>query len=783
MNRLFGDLPQAIRATRMIAEKAEFTLRDLGYRFPDYPLPGGQSPAAELQRLVLDGEPSRYPDGTPPRVKEQIAHELALIDKLDLAGYFLIVWDIVRYCREQGILVQGRGSAANSAVCYVLGITAVDPVARGLLFERFLSEDRGEWPDIDLDLPSGPLREQAIQYLYERYGPYGAAMTANVITYRDRSAIRDVGKVLGYPPDVLDKVARRGMELDPADPKTGKFIQLLGQIQHLPRHLGQHSGGMVICKGRLDDIVPIEPATMPGRSVIAWDKDDCADLGILKIDLLGLGMMHVLQDCVPLIRETEGVEVDYGRLPQDDPAIWDMLCRADTVGVFQVESRAQMNILPRLQPKCFYDLAVSIGLVRPGPIVGQMVSPYLERRAGRQKVQLPHPDLEPVLARTMGIPIFQEQVMRMAMVMAGFTGAQAERLRRVMGFKRADEKMVAIEHELRAGMATRGIPAAQADEVIQYITSFAQYGFPEAHSLSFALIAYATCYLKVHHPAAFLTCLLNAWPMGFYHPATLIRDGQRHGIAVLPVDATRSQWNCSLETGAVRLGLRYVQGLRQSAAEQLVARRFERPFADLADLMRRCDLQGDELEQLATIGALGALCGDRSRRQALWQVQGLQDYRRGLLAGAEPPDDGFPLSDMDDLEALQADMKGMGVSAHAHPLEFARAALSQRGVVPAAAVPSAPPGRWIEVAGVVIVRNRPPTAKGMLFMTLEDETGLVNVAVDPHVFERYRSLLVATPALLLRGRVERRDGVTNLKVQQVEALDAAVFRSTSRDFR
>ncbi|MBM3274837.1 MAG: DNA polymerase III subunit alpha, partial [Candidatus Sericytochromatia bacterium] len=564
MARLFRDMPAAIRRSAEIAERCAFTLEDLGYRFPDFPLPPGETPISHLRALIAAGIPRRYPDGAPEAVTAQIERELDLIGRLELAGYFLIVEDIVRFCREQGILVQGRGSAANSTVCYVLGITAVDPVARGLLFERFLSEDRGEWPDIDLDLPSGDLREAAIQYVYRRYGASGAAMTANVITYRGRSAVRDVGKVLGFPPDVLDRVSKtffhhdmsdsegtmRRLEeagLDTRHPRTGQLLTLATEIQHLPRHLGQHSGGMVVCQGRLDEVAPLEPATMIDRTILAWDKDDCADLGILKIDLLGLGMMGVLQDAIPMIEEHEGEKIDYGRLPQDDPEIWDMLCEADTVGVFQVESRAQMNILPRLRPRRFYDLVVSIGLIRPGPITGQMVSPFIERRAGRQTVTYPHPDLEPVLERTLGVPIFQEQVMKMSMVMAGFSGAQAERVRRAMGFKRSVEAMSEIERDLRKGMAARGITGPMADEVVKHITSFAQYGFPEAHSFSFALIAYATAYLKAHHPEAFLACLLNNWPMGFYHPSTLIRDAQRHGVEVRPVDITCSNWNCTLE--------------------------------------------------------------------------------------------------------------------------------------------------------------------------------------------------------------------------------------------
>ena len=860
MARIFADIPEAVARTLAIAERCTFSLAQLGYRFPDYPLPPGQTADSRLAELVAEGLPCRYPASARAispaaahsaslAVLAQLEHELALIAKLGMAGYFLIVWDIVRFCRERHIMVQGRGSAANSAVCYVIGITAVDPVARGLLFERFLSEDRGEWPDIDLDLPSGELREEVIQYVYRRYGA-GAAMTANVITYRGRSAVRDVGKVLGIPQEHLDRLsagffdhdlgdrqapsearlrskapAQRGSllethlveaGLDPASPQIERFLALVGEIQHLPRHLGQHSGGMVVCQGRLDDLVPVEPAAMPGRSVITWDKDDCADLGILKIDLLGLGMMGVLQDAVPLVRAAEGIEIDYARLPDDDPAIWDMLCRADTVGVFQLESRAQMNILPRLRPRCFYDVVVSIGLIRPGPIVGKMVSPYLQRRAGLEKPSYPHVDLEPVLTRTLGVPIFQEQVMRMAMVMAGFSGAQAEQLRRAMGFKRRDERMSDIERQLRDGMARRGVSGGVADAVVNHITSFAQYGFPEAHSCSFALLAFATAYLKAHHPEALLCGLLNHFPMGFYHPATLIRDAQRHGVEVRPIDVAVSSWDCTLETvdavfspdldpadvrfrddqaqsaprPAVRLGFRYVQGLGEGVVRHLVAERQLVPFADISDLMRRTRLRTDDLEHLATIGALAALGGEAQerasrpagRREALWQVQGLADYRRGLLAGAEPDDDPFELEEMTPAEALVADYRGTSVSTSTHPMAILRPLLERRGIVPARALDGIPTGSTVTIAGSVIVRNRPPTAKGMTFLSLEDETGLINVVIEPPCYERYRVAIVTAGSLVLSGRLERRQGVTSIRIQRVEPLASLDLPRSSRDF-
>jgi len=639
MARLFSDLPQALAGTEALAERLEFTLMNLGYRFPDYPVPAGETQASFLRRIALVGARDRYHpldqafDG---RAKAQIQRELDLIDKLNLAGYFLIVWDLVNFCRQQGILVQGRGSAANSAVCYSLGITAVDPVGMELLFERFLSEERGEWPDIDLDLPSGDRRERVIQYVYQRYGIAGAAMTANVISYRGRSAAREVGKVLSMNEAEVDSLAKmmsRFEFVDPAETVTQhlkeagvdtgqqvytQFATLWQRMQDLPRHLGQHSGGMVMCQGRLDDVVPLEPASMPGRMVVQWDKDDCADLGIVKVDLLGLGMMAVLEEAVLL------TGVDLAHLPPDDPEVYAMLQAADTVGVFQVESRAQMATLPRLKPKNFYDLVVEVALIRPGPIVGQMVHPYLKRRRGDEPVTYAHPRLEPVLKRTLGVPLFQEQLLRMAMVIAGFSGGEAEELRRAMGFKRSAKRMQQIEGRLRAGMEKNGITGAVADQIVLSITSFALYGFPESHAASFALIVYASAYLKVHFPTAFYTALLNHQPMGFYAPATLVKDAQRRGVRFAAVDVQVSDWPCTIQDdGVIRLGLMYVQGLRADAGRKIAATKktsgvFLR-FRTLDELGTHTGLRRDELRMLAESGALASLGGDR--RSALWQAE------------------------------------------------------------------------------------------------------------------------------------------------------------------
>jgi error-prone DNA polymerase len=608
MARLFADLPEAIANTRELSERLGFTLADLGYEFPRYPVPDGETMNSFLRKRADEGARNRFRPYH-ERARNQIAKELALIEKLDLAGYFLIVWDIVEYCRHNDILVQGRGSAANSAVCYALGITAVDPVAMDLLFERFLSEERGEWPDIDLDLPSGDKREQVIQYVYQRYGRMGAAMTANVITYRGRSAVRDIGKVLGFDEESLGRLSTmistwewndpaetaerqfRAAGFSPDEPLVSKFLELYTSIKDLPRHLGQHSGGMVICQGQLDSMVPLEPATMPGRVVVQWDKEDCADMGIVKVDLLGLGMMAVLYDSTRLIRESYGEEVSLAHLPPKDPLSYAALQNADTIGMFQVESRAQMSCLPRMRPQHFYDIVVQVAIIRPGPIVGQMLNPYLRRRQGRETVEYAHPSLEPVLERTLGVPLFQEQLLRMAMIVANFTGGEAEDLRRAMGFKRSEARMREIAVKLRSGMDANGISAKAQEAIIQSISSFALYGFPESHAASFALLAYASAYLKCHYLAAFTAAMLNNQPMGFYAPATLVKDAQRHGLHFRPIDVTRSDWLCTIEEHdgekCVRLGLNYVKGVREAAAQGILRARAERPFAGIQDLVDR----------------------------------------------------------------------------------------------------------------------------------------------------------------------------------------------------
>jgi len=803
MAALFACLPEAVSNTVQVAERCTFRLSQLPYRFPEAQLPPGRSAAEELAHRVWEGAWARYRELS-PRVREQLAKELALIEKLGLCGYFLVVHDIVRFCQSRGIMVQGRGSAANSAVCYALSITNVDPIAYDLLFERFLSEERGEWPDIDLDLPSGEDREEVIQHVYRTYGPHGAGMTAVVVCYRARAAVREAGKVLGLPPDLVAKLAAmlsgwgfekdpreelpthmRAVGLDPQERRGAQFVELVARLVGLPRHLGQHTGGMVLAAGRLDSVVPLEPASMPGRVVIQWDKDDCADLGLIKVDLLGLGMMKVLAAAVPLVREHEGVEIDYAHLPPDDPAVYAMLQKADTVGVFQVESRAQMATLPRMRPAKFYDLVVEVAIIRPGPIVGKMVHPYLERRMGRQPVTYPHPDLEPILARTLGVPLFQEQLMRVAMVAAGFSGGEAEELRRAMGAKRSLERMRKLERKLREGMARRGITGQAAEEIVQGITSFALYGFPESHAASFALIAYASAYLKAHHPAAFYCALLSAWPMGFYHPATVVQDARRHGVPVLPVDVNRSQWLCTLERTsqgklAVRLGFSYVKGLRREAGERLAKQAREQPFRSMEDLLRRGELRRDELEVLAKIGACA--CLGESRRSALWQVSAWEGPSKPLSAWMWPPE-ASPLPEMDLAERYQADYEGTGLTVGRHPLHLFRAALRRQGILSAQEFARCRHGERVVVGGVVIVRQRPSTAKGMCFATLEDETGFVNVVFTPGLFTRERAVITTASLLRVEGVVQRRDGVMTLLAQAVAPLTLPTPAPSSRDFR
>ncbi len=793
MTTLFQDIPEALTNTGQIADRLEFTLKDLGYAFPEFKVPEGETMDSQLRKLTYFGAQQRYGSIAGP-VREQLEKELALIAKLGFSGYFLIVWDIVNFAREEGILVQGRGSAANSAVCYSLGITAVDPVGGKLLFERFLAEGRKSWPDIDLDLPSGVRREKVIQEVFRRYGKHGAAMTANVITYRGKSAMRELGKALNFSEDILKRFSdlyasgdfEHTLELEEQIIQAGvprshdrfrPLLQLYRRIYGLPRHLGQHSGGMVISKGRLDEIVPLENAAMPGRVVVQWDKDDCEDLGIIKIDLLGLGMMAVLQDAVELTHQ-RGRGVDLAHIPKDDPATFELMQKADTVGTFQIESRAQMATLPRMKPKEFYDVAIEVAIIRPGPIVGQMVHPYLARRNGEEEIEYIHPDLEPVLARTRGIPLFQEQILRIAMIIADFDGAEAEELRRAISFHRSDEKMKKVVVKLRANMTRKGITKEVQDRIVNSLSSFALYGFPESHAISFALLAYASCWLKVHRASEFYCGLLNNQPMGFYSPASLVLDGKKRGVKFLAVCVVRSGELCTIEeNGDVRLGLNYVRGLHRDKAAWLVAERNQRPFLSLEDMLIRVPLNKSERRVLAKIGALNLL--SEHRRTALWDVEAVFD-RNDLFSGQSLEGE-KPLEPMNGVERLQADFDGTRVTTGPHMMSYMRNKLPH--VTRAADLAKGKQGAKIIIAGVVICRQRPGTAKGHVFVSLEDETGISNAIVRSELFEKLRLTITHEPFLEIEGRLQHLEGVVSVLAKDVRGLDApAIIEGQSYDF-
>ncbi len=814
MAALFRDVPGTIENTVELSSRLKFELNDLGYEFPCYPVPDSETMESFLRKRVADGVMRRYGPKNDrdllERAKKQVEHELTLIEKLGFAGYFLIVWDIVQFCKRNDILIQGRGSAANSAVCYVLEITAIDPVGMELLFERFLSDSRGEWPDIDLDLPSEDKREQAIQYVYQRYGELGAAMTANVITYRGKSAAREVGKALGFDEESLGRLSNlvsnwewRGKTdtmvhsfhtagFDLKHPRIAKYLELCMRIQDLPRHLGQHSGGMVICQGQLNCVVPLERASMLGRKVVQWDKEDCADLGIIKVDLLGLGMMAVIKDCLELIPEHYGEQIDLAQLPEDEE-VYRTLQKADTVGMFQVESRAQMASLPRNNPKKFYDLVVQVAIIRPGPIVGKMMHPYMRRRQKKEKVSYPHPSLEPVLKRTLGVPLFQEQLLRMAMTVANFTGAEAEELRRAVGMRRSWERMKNLEGKLRAGMTANGINIATQDNIVQNISSFALYGFPESHAASFALIAYASAYFKVKYLAAFTCAILNNQPMGFYSSAVLVKDAQRHGLRVKPIDIQASDWPCTVEhepdgSLSLRMGLGYAKRFRKQSAKALTESRTQYgPFLSAEDLALRVpSLDRKELTLLARIGALNKIDGIAHRRDALWQVE-----RAGKLEGPllrqrsewlKDDSETLPLRQMDTEERLVADYSGTGLTVDKHPMYRRRPELQRQGVLTAEKLRQCKDGEFVRAAGCVIARQRPGTAKGFIFISMEDETGIANVIVTPDLYDRDRLVVTRSKFLMVEGSLQKQDNVIHVKAARLLELSGSGLELRSHDF-
>ncbi len=815
MGELFRDLPDAIENTSRLAKRLIFSLENLGYEFPEYPVPADHSMDSFLRTMVWFGAQQRYA-AISCKVKRQLEEELALISKLGFPGYFLIVWDIINFCREHNIMVQGRGSAANSAVCYCLGITPVDPVENHLVFERFLNESRKGWPDIDLDLPSGDRREAVIQEIYRRSGKHGAAMTANVISYRGRSAAREIGKALNFSPSVIDRFSHlfasgdfpHTMELQSqieqaglpkTHPRMPAFVRLYHAIYGLPRHLGQHSGGMIICQNKLSSFVPLENASMPGRVVAQWDKDDCEDLGIVKVDLLGLGMMSVMQDAFELCRE-RGRALDLAHIPKDDPATFKIMQKADTIGVFQIESRAQMATLPRMKPECFYDVVIEVAIIRPGPIQGDMVHPYLARRAGREPLTYFDPRLEPILERTLGIPLFQEQMLKIAMIMADFTGNEAEDLRRALSFHRSEERMQKVSLKLRAAMERKGVAPDKIDKIIQSISSFALYGFPESHAISFAILAYGSAYLKVHRAPEFYASLLNNQPMGFYTPATIVKDAQRHGLKIKPICVSYSDWRCTVvDDNTVRLGFCVVNGLGQEHAEGLVRQRQDQKFESLEDFKRRVPLSKEELRTLAELGALN--CFAEHRRAAMWNVEeavhddllgsarfqqaafGILPNARSVRQDAEhsTQDARAPLGRMTLPERVRADYETMNLTTGPHPMKLLRENLPN--IWRAIDLSQARHGATVQIAGNVICRQRPGTAKGFVFISLEDETGVSNAIVDPDLFERFRLVITEEAFLLIEGDVQNSDGVVLIKTRDIRAIaHEELIGSESHDF-
>ena len=798
--RLFADDEGLVRRTNDLAERCTFTMNEIHYRYPSEKLPDGSTSADWLRQMTFDGARDRYPEGIPADVRRQLNRELALVGELEYDGYFLTMKEIVRFCRERDILCQGRGSAANSAVCYCLGITAVDPVRMGLLFERFLSRERAEPPDIDLDIEHNR-REEVIQHMYTRYGREHAAMVANVIRYRSRSAIREVGKVLGFPEPAIERFANllshydsltresvrdAGFEAD--NPFHANLLRLASDIQGVPRHLSIHPGGFLLGHEPVHDLVPIENATMADRTVIQWDKDDVEDLGLFKVDLLGLGALNVVHRAFDLVAEHAERKLTMATIPAGDQETYAMIRKADTVGLFQIESRAQMAMLPRLKPTTFYDLVVEVSIVRPGPITGGMVHPYLRRRNGEEKITYPHPSLEPILKKTLGVPLFQEQVMKLAMVAADYTPGEADQLRRDMAAWRKTGRIDRHRERLIGRMAGKGISREFAERVFEQIRGFGEYGFPESHAASFALIAYVTAWLKCHYPAAFLCGLLNAQPMGFYSPATLVEDAKRRHLTIMPIDVQRSAWDCTLEPEegsgegfAVRMGLRYVKGLHRKDGGTIERRRPQGGYTSLDNLILQCGLEESIGTRLAEAGALE--CFDNQRRNALWNALGSNPFA----------DDAFSLTlreqatRFDPLSAFEEINWDLGTSSHSsrgHPLESLREELRSMNLPDAASIRRFKNGVTTHYAGMVICRQRPGTAKGVVFMTLEDETGFVNLVLWERVYQDYKTLARTTSFLGVTGKVQSQSGVVHLVAEKlwIPNLNRRPTKVPSRDF-
>ncbi|OFZ19680.1 MAG: hypothetical protein A2X94_16620 [Bdellovibrionales bacterium GWB1_55_8] len=786
MEKLFRELPEALENTIRIAEQCTFSPAELRYRYPSEWIPEGETAQSYLERLTWEGAARRYSSAIPENVLKQLRHELRLVNELGFADYFLTIWEIVEFAKGKNILCQGRGSAANSAVCYCLEITAIDPVRMNLLFERFISAERGEPPDIDVDFEH-ERREEVIQHIYEKYGRDRAGMVAAVITYRGRSAHREVGKALDVP---LEKVAE--------DPRAQKLIE---EILGFPRHLSIHSGGFTLSADPIIETVPIEPARMEGRTIVQWDKDDLATIGLLKVDILALGMLSALAKTFEMVRPRE--QLTIATIPPEDPKTYAMLQRADTVGVFQIESRAQMNMLHRLQPQHFYDLVIEIALVRPGPIVGQMVHPYLRRRRGLESSASPDPRLEPILGRTLGVPLFQEQVMKMAVTLADFTPGESDQLRRAIGAWRSSGTIERLGRKLMDGLLRNGLPKEFVDRVFEQIKGFAEYGFPESHSASFALIAYASSYLKCHYPAEFACALVNSQPMGFYSTHTIIEDVKRHGVRILPLDPNLSDWDCSIERkagkSALRLGFRIVSGMGEADARNLFEERKKGPFTGLGDFLSRLDLPPRVLHALAMGEAFA--CFGCNQRNALWEILARRNLREPGTAeqldflqlmhsseGASDSRSKMNFRSLSEFEAIQSDHRSFGLSLRGHPLAAIRKTAGRKfPPTTTTHIKRTPAGRGVRIAGLIIARQRPQTAKGVVFATLEDEEGFVDLMLHKQVVEKFSDIFLNDPFLVVSGRVERDRGAVNVIVRRVESLSNVVegsqFRGKSRDFK
>ncbi|MDA0587310.1 MAG: error-prone DNA polymerase [Planctomycetota bacterium] len=806
MRQLFAQMSVAVLRTKEVADRCSFSLDELRYEYPEELCPKGRRATEYLEELTWRGASDRYPNGVPRKVGDQINHELKLIRELRYEAYFLTVWDLVRFARGRGILCQGRGSAANSAVCYCLGVTAVDPDRFNTLFERFISHERNEPPDIDIDFEH-ERREEVIQYIYEKYGRDRAGMTGALITYRTRSAIRDVGKALGFSIDRITRLSKmhdrtapeesqdwlRSGGLDPEAKRTKQFLKLIEDIRHFPRHLSQHVGGMIFTRGRLSELVPIENASMPGRTVVQWDKDDLDALGILKVDCLSLGMLTAIRKSFDLIQlfektqdpDSESKKLTLASIPSEDPGVYQMIRKADTIGVFQIESRAQMSMLPRLKPEKFYDLVIEIAIVRPGPIQGDMVHPYLRRKAGLEAVTYPDDRIRDVLCRTLGVPIFQEQAMKLAVVAAGFTPGEADQLRRAMGAWRRQGVIDRFYQKFIDGMLDNGYDIDFAERVFKQIQGFGEYGFPESHSASFALLAYASAWLKRYHPAAFTAALINSQPMGFYVPAQLVADARRHGVEVRPVDVSHSEWDCTLEEEnrqpALRLGFRMISGLPQSMAESIVRIRELRSFESFDEFRIRTRLDSSTLSRLSRADAFCSL--KLPRRPALWNS--LPNQQHQPLFDRQPDSEQLPsLPQMSEFTQIVADYRATGLSLKGHPLQSFRPQLQDRGVIPADSLAKHEQNRRVRVAGIVLNRQHPGTARGVTFMTLEDETGTANLIVHPNVWARFRTIARTATALVARGILQKESQVIHIIVDDLQNLSAPLAggRYRSRDF-